>query len=119
VGPDGIARALVHYQIADLIDADIEQICIVVRPGEERWVLDYFQGPGEAYLKHLEKYPDLRQEAAKMRAIVDRLSLQCKNARKATDMPSIKAGRSPGATPFCFVWEITCFGAAASLAIAN
>ena len=74
VGPDGIARALVHYQIMDLVDAGIEQICIVVRPGEEQLVIDYFQGPGEAYLKRLEKYPHLAQEAERMRAALDRIS---------------------------------------------
>lgn len=42
VGSDGVARALLHYQIIDLIDAGIEQICVVVRPGEERLVIDYF-----------------------------------------------------------------------------
>ena len=74
VGPDGIARALVHYQIMDLVDAGIEQICIVVRPGEEQLVIDYFQGPGDAYLQRLEKYPHLAQEAERMRAVLDRIS---------------------------------------------
>jgi len=74
VGPDGIARALVHYQIMDLVDAGIEQICIIVRPGEEQWVVNYFQGPGEAYIERLEQYPQLAQEAERMRAALDRLS---------------------------------------------
>jgi len=74
VGPDGIARALVHYQIMDLIDAGIEQICIIVRPGEEGLVINYFQGPEESYLKRLEKYPHLAQEAERMRAALDRIS---------------------------------------------
>jgi UTP--glucose-1-phosphate uridylyltransferase len=73
VGPDGIARALVHYQIMDLLDAGIEQICVVVRPGEERLVIDYFQGPDQAYLRRLEKSPQLAQEAEKMRAVLDRI----------------------------------------------
>jgi UTP--glucose-1-phosphate uridylyltransferase len=74
VGPDGIARPLVHYQIMDLIDVSIEQICIIVRSGEEHLVIDYLQGPGESYIKHLEKYPDLTQEAERMRAALDRIS---------------------------------------------
>ena len=74
VGPDGIARALVHYQVMDLIEAGIEQICIVVQPGEEKLVLDYFQGPGESYLKRLAKYPDLAQEAERMCAAMGRIS---------------------------------------------
>ena len=73
VGPDGIARALVHYQIIDLIDAGIEQICIVVRPGEERLVVDYFRGPSQDYLRRLEKSPQLAREAKTMRAVLDRI----------------------------------------------
>lgn len=74
VGPDGIARALVHYQIMDLVDAGIEQICIIVRPGEEQLVIHYFQGPGEAYIRRLDKYPLLAHEAERMRAALDRIS---------------------------------------------
>jgi UTP--glucose-1-phosphate uridylyltransferase len=74
VGPDGIARALVQYQVDDLIAAGIEQICIIVQPGEEKQVVDYFKGPGESYKKHLEKYPPLIAEAEKMQAALDRIS---------------------------------------------
>ncbi len=73
VGPDGIARALLHYQILDLIEVGIEQICIIVQPGEERLVIDYFQGGGAAYLRHIEKYPDFTKEAEKMRAALGRM----------------------------------------------
>lgn len=73
VGPDGIARALIHYQVDDLIAAGIEQICIVVQPGEEKQVVDYFRGPGESYKKHLDKYPQLIAEAEKMQAALDRI----------------------------------------------
>jgi UTP--glucose-1-phosphate uridylyltransferase len=74
VGPDGIARALLHYQVHDLIEAGIEQICIVVQPGEETQVVDYFSGPGESYKKHIEKYPQLIAEAEKMQAALDCIS---------------------------------------------
>ena len=74
VGPDGIARALVHYQLIDLIEAGIEQICIIVQPGEEQMVINYLQGPGDSYLKRLEKYPDLLAEAARMQLVLERIS---------------------------------------------
>jgi UTP--glucose-1-phosphate uridylyltransferase len=74
VGPDGIARPLVHYQIMDLVDAGIEQICIIVRPSEEHLVIDYLQGPGESYLERLEKYSNLVQEAERMQAALERIS---------------------------------------------
>jgi UTP--glucose-1-phosphate uridylyltransferase len=74
VGPDGIARALVHYQLIDLIDAGIEQICVVVQPGEEQLVIDYLRGPGDAYVSRIGKYPQLVEEARKMRAALERVS---------------------------------------------
>ena len=37
--PDGISRALIHYQVIDLIDAGIEPIYLIVQPGEERQIL--------------------------------------------------------------------------------
>ena len=74
VGPDGIARPLVHHQIIDLVEAGVEQICIIVRPGEERLVTDYLRGPGKAYVQRLEKYPELAREAERMQAALDRIS---------------------------------------------
>jgi len=74
VGPDGIARALVHYQIIDLLEAGIERICVIVQPGEEGLVLGYFRGPGEAYLERLRNYPTLAQEAERMQAALDCIS---------------------------------------------
>jgi len=74
VGPDGIARPLLYYQIRDLIDAGIEEICIIVRPGEEQLVIDYLSGPGESYAKRLEKYPDLVQEVTRMQAALERMA---------------------------------------------
>ena len=73
VGPDGIARALLHYQVDDLLAAGIEQICIIVQPGEEKLVVDYFSGPGESYRKHIEKHPHLLAEADRMQAALDRI----------------------------------------------
>jgi UTP--glucose-1-phosphate uridylyltransferase len=73
VGRDGIARALVHYQVDDLIAAGIEQICIIVQPGEEKRVVDYFKGPDEQLKKHLDKYPQLIGEVERMKAYLDRI----------------------------------------------
>jgi len=82
VGPDGIARALVHYQIMDLIEAGIERICIIVRPGEEQSVVNYFRGPDATYLKRLEKYPQLAQEAERMRAALDRITFAAQECQE-------------------------------------
>jgi len=74
VGPDGIARALFHYHLLELEAAGIEEICIIVQPGEDEVVRDYLNGPGPAYLKRLEKYPALRQEADHMRRFAERVT---------------------------------------------
>jgi UTP--glucose-1-phosphate uridylyltransferase len=73
VGPDGIARALFHYHLLELESAGIEQICIIVQPGEEALVRNYLNGPDAAYLKRLEKYPSLLREAEQMRGFARRI----------------------------------------------
>jgi len=74
VGTDGIARALFHYHLLELDAAGIEEICIIVQPGEEQMVRDYLRGPGDAYLKRLEKYPALLREAGQMRGFEQRVT---------------------------------------------
>lgn len=74
VGPDGIARALFHYHLLELEAAGIEEICIIVQPGEDETVRRYLRGPDAAYLKRLEKYPALLQEAEQMRGFARRVS---------------------------------------------
>ncbi|HEX5219489.1 MAG TPA: sugar phosphate nucleotidyltransferase [Verrucomicrobiae bacterium] len=71
VGPDGIARALFHYHLLELQSAGIEDICIIVQPGEDEMVRHYLRGPDANYLKRLEKYPLLLQEAEQMRSFAD------------------------------------------------
>ncbi len=74
VGPDGIARALIHYHLLELASAGIEQICIIVQPGDDRPIRAYFDGPDEAYLRRLDKYPALRAEAEQMRQLASRIT---------------------------------------------
>ena len=69
VGADGIARALFHYHLLGLIEAGIEEICVIIQPGEEAVIRAYLEGPDRDYLKRLEKYPALLQEAGQMRRL--------------------------------------------------
>jgi UTP--glucose-1-phosphate uridylyltransferase len=73
VGPDGIARALIHYHLIELVAAGIERICIIVQPGDDAPIRAYLDGPGEAYLARLAKYPELRAEAERMRELSKRV----------------------------------------------
>lgn len=74
VGSDGIARALFHYHLLELDAAGIEEICIIVQPGEDEMVRHYLRGPDASYLRRLEKYPALRREADQMRTFADRVT---------------------------------------------
>ena len=74
VGPDGIARALIHYHLLELVKAGMEEICIIVQPGTDTAIRDYLEGPGEAYLSRLAKYPALLAEARQMRDLADRVT---------------------------------------------
>jgi UTP--glucose-1-phosphate uridylyltransferase len=74
VGTDGIARALFHYHLLELEAAGIEEICIIVQPGEDEMVRDYLRGPDDNYLKRLAKYPELLREAEQMRGFAKRVS---------------------------------------------
>jgi UTP--glucose-1-phosphate uridylyltransferase len=74
VGPDGIARALFHYHLLELEAAGIDEICLIVQPGEDEMVRAYLRGPDDAYLKRLEKYPALLREAEQMRGFARRMS---------------------------------------------
>jgi len=73
VGRDGVARALFHYHLLELAAAGIEEICVIVQPGEEALIRGYLQGPGEGYLRRLEKYPALRREAEQMRGFAGQI----------------------------------------------
>lgn len=66
VGPDGIARALFHYHLIELVAAGIDEICLIVQPGEEATVRAYLAGPPETYLARLASHPALIHEADEM-----------------------------------------------------
>jgi len=74
VGQDGVARALFHYHLLELEAAGIEEVCIIVQPGEDQMIRAYLNGPGDDYLKRLSKYPGLLREAEQMRGFARRVS---------------------------------------------
>jgi len=82
VGSDGIARALLHYHLIELEAAGIEQVCVIVQPGDDATIRRYFAGPGDAYLKRLEKQPRLLEEARRMRAWAERLQFRVQAAQE-------------------------------------
>ena len=82
VGTDGIARALFHYHLLELDAAGIEEICIIVQPGEDEAVKNYLRGPDANYLKRLEKYPVLLQEAAQMKKFSERVTFAVQHTQE-------------------------------------
>ncbi len=82
VGAEGIARALFHYHLLELDAAGIEEICIIVQPGEDATVKNYLRGPDANYLKRLEKYPALLHEAAQMKKFSERVTFAVQHAQE-------------------------------------
>lgn len=74
VGPDGINRPLLQYHLLELDAAGIEEICIIVQPGEDETIRRYLAGPEPGYLERLEKYPALREEARRMSDLSGRVT---------------------------------------------
>jgi UTP--glucose-1-phosphate uridylyltransferase len=82
VGQDGIARALIHYHLLELTAAGIEEICIIVQPGDDKPIREYLAGPDKAYLKRLEKYPALLAEAKRMGNLSKRVCFAVQHAQE-------------------------------------
>lgn len=82
VGPDGISRALIHYHLIELAAAGIEEICVIVQPGDDVTIRRYFEGPSDAYLKRLAKYPALVAEAAQMKTWAGRLQFRVQTTQE-------------------------------------
>src|SRR4051812_36878775 len=74
LGSDGIARALIHYHFLELLNAGIEEICVIIQPGEDAAIRAYLDGPGDEYLKRLAKYPKLQAEARQMKDLAQRVT---------------------------------------------
>jgi len=73
IGSDGVARALLHFQILDLLNAGVEQICLIVQPGEDQTILQYFKAFIDNFcsLKNGERF---RTEAEQIRSVLDCLA---------------------------------------------
>lgn len=71
VGPDQIVRSLLHHQLRDLVRDGFDEIGVIVRPGEEAIVRDYFAAPDADYLERLQAYPELLEEIPEMASILD------------------------------------------------
>jgi UTP--glucose-1-phosphate uridylyltransferase len=82
VGPDGVARALFHYHLLALEEAGLDQVCIIVQPGEDALVRAYLEGPDDQYLKRLAKYPVLLREAEQMRGFSRRVQFAVQHVQE-------------------------------------
>ncbi len=82
VGPDGVARAMLHHQVRALVNAGIEEICIVAQPGDEAPIRAYFSGPGPEIRKRLEFDSALAGEFEEMRRLGERLRFVFQNRQE-------------------------------------
>ena len=100
VGPDGVARALLHYHLLDLDAAGFEEICIIVQPGEEETIRAYVDGPDDIYLKRLEKTPELHAEALKMRELAPRIRFAVQHEQEGYGHAVYQAREFTAGEPF-------------------
>src|SRR5262245_28725331 len=100
VGTDGIARALFHYHLLELEAAGIEQVCIIVQPGEDEIIRSYLRGPGDDYIRRLAKYPALQAEAARMRSYADRISFAAQTTQEGYGHAVFQSRSFVGGEPF-------------------
>lgn len=82
VGPDGISRAMFHYHLIELAGAGMEEICLVIQPGQEESIRAYLEGPDEDYLRRLAKHPSLLAEAVSMRQLAGRVRFALQHAQE-------------------------------------
>lgn len=73
VGPDGVARPMLHFQLRELVAAGIEQIGLVVDPGGEEAIRSYFSGPSGERRDFYTQRAELNRELEEMEAILSRL----------------------------------------------
>lgn len=56
VGHDGICRPAIQFNVEELVAAGVEEICIVVQPGDEKDFKDYFTAPNPELQKKLKPH---------------------------------------------------------------
>jgi UTP--glucose-1-phosphate uridylyltransferase len=100
VGPDGIARALFHYHLLELEAAGLEEVCIIVQPGEERMIRAYIDGPDDAYVARLAKYPVLQAEAYRMRGLSRRITFAVQHQQDGYGHAVFQSRAFVGGEPF-------------------
>lgn len=75
VGPDGIARAMLHYHLLELVAAGIEQICLIIQPGDDHLIRDTFSKPTPEILQRLDACPALAEEARRLPDVYERVQV--------------------------------------------
>src|SRR5437660_4674628 len=74
VDRDGLTKAVIQIIGEEAIDSGIEQICIIIQPGEEKLYRDYFQGLDADRLKTFRGKDWAILESEKLAAFGERLS---------------------------------------------
>ncbi|MDD2240448.1 MAG: sugar phosphate nucleotidyltransferase [Kiritimatiellae bacterium] len=75
VGADGIARPMLAYHLLELVAAGIEQICLIVQPGDDHLIRDTFSKPAPEVLRRLDAYPALAEEARRLPDFRERVQI--------------------------------------------
>ncbi len=74
VGPDGIAKPVIQHIIEEALSAGIEEVCLIVQPGDEEVFRAYFSRPLSDELNgRLSKLSQAIEQTEHLRRIAERL----------------------------------------------
>ncbi|MGC4072387.1 MAG: sugar phosphate nucleotidyltransferase [Nibricoccus sp.] len=83
VGQDGICRALLHYHLIELANAGIDEVCIIVQPGDDITIRDSFKGPERHLPQSASKnLPKLLDQARLMKAWAEHLTFRVQTTQE-------------------------------------
>jgi hypothetical protein len=120
VGPDGVARAMIHYHVAELVAAGIEDICIVAQPGDEEAIRAYFlRGARARFVAAAGENAGAGRRGAADAGVQLAVAFAVQREQEGYGHAVYQAAPSPAASRCCCAWATTCSAARRFRPIAN
>jgi UTP--glucose-1-phosphate uridylyltransferase len=101
VDGDGLAKPLIHILLEEALESGIERVCIVVQPGGEKAIRDYFAKPLlPALAKKFADSPMAREQLRRLREIAKRIEFCYQREQLGFGDAVYQARRFVGDEPF-------------------
>ena len=101
VGPDGVAKPVIQHLIEEALSAGVEEVCLIVRAGDEEVFRSYFADPLSADLDgRLSRLPQAVEQTERLREIAGRLRFAIQEAQEGFGHAVFCAQGFVGADPF-------------------